>query len=395
MNFVAKLLRKNTSPARIIGFTLSNFIGLAIILGGLQFYLDIRSIWEDDDSFIKTDYLVVNKKITSENTFAGASSSFSEEEIANIERQPWVASVGRFSSADYHVSASLNQGGRGMSTSMFFEAIPGEYVDVPASQWGYREGSDEVPIIISKDYLTLYNFGFASAAGLPQMSEGLMSGIPLTLRLNSEDGLRSMQLHGRVAGYSNRLNTILVPQEFLDLTNRELGTGAKRQPARLIIRTSSPGDVAIADYMESHNLEIAGDKSSSSASFLLKVIVGIILAIGLTITLLSFFILMLSISLLIEKNRDKLHSLLMLGYDLKAVAAPYNVIVAAACATALVLSVAGLLAMRAYYLPALAGLGAETASVLPALLTGMLLTAVIIILNIAAIRKKTKAAWRL
>ena len=31
-----------------------------------------------------------------------------------------------------------------------------------------------VPVIISKDYLALYNFGFAGSAGLPQMSEGVM-----------------------------------------------------------------------------------------------------------------------------------------------------------------------------------------------------------------------------
>ena len=42
MNIIGKLLRKNTSPARIAGFMLSNFLGLAIILGGLQFFMDAR-----------------------------------------------------------------------------------------------------------------------------------------------------------------------------------------------------------------------------------------------------------------------------------------------------------------------------------------------------------------
>lgn len=41
---------------------LSNFLGLAIILGGLQFFMDARSIWEDDDSFIRSDYMVINKR---------------------------------------------------------------------------------------------------------------------------------------------------------------------------------------------------------------------------------------------------------------------------------------------------------------------------------------------
>ena len=46
MKIIDRLLRRNTSAARVAGFVISNFIGLAIVLGGLQFYLDARSIWQ-------------------------------------------------------------------------------------------------------------------------------------------------------------------------------------------------------------------------------------------------------------------------------------------------------------------------------------------------------------
>ncbi len=393
MNIADRLLRKNTSPARIAGFVLSNFLGLAIILGGLQFYIDARSIWEDDDSFIRSDYMVINKRVTSENTFGGAT-GFSAAEREDIEKQPWVKRVAPFSTADYRVSASLMQQGIGLSTHMFFESIPGDFVDVPASQWRWREGDDEIPVIISKDYLTLYNFGFASSAGLPQMSEGLMSGIPLTLTLRSDDGMRSVQFHGRVAGYSNRLNTILVPQEFMDWSNARLGMGKEKDPSRLIIEVSSPGDVAIKDYMAAHDYEIAGDKSATSASFLLRVVVGIVLAIGVVITVLSFFILLLSISLLMEKNRDKLHSLLMLGYDVRIVGAPYRRIVILASAGALVIATGCVFILRAFYLPALKGLEAEPGSVWLMLGIGMALTVAIILFNLLSISRKVVLAWR-
>lgn len=393
MNIADRLLSKNTSPARIAGFVLSNFLGLAIILGGLQFYIDARSIWEDDDSFIRSDYMVINKRVTSENTFGGVT-SFSAAEREDIEKQPWVKRVAPFSTADYRVSASLMQQGRGLSTHMFFESIPGDFVDVPASQWRWREGDDEIPVIISKDYLTLYNFGFASSAGLPQMSEGLMSGIPLTLTLRSDDGMRSVQFHGRVAGYSNRLNTILVPQEFMDWSNSRLGMGKVKDPSRLIIEVSSPGDVAIKDYMAAHDYEIAGDKSATSASFLLRVVVGIVLAIGVVITLLSFFILLLSISLLMEKNRDKLHSLLMLGYDVRTVGAPYRRIVILASAGAWIIATGCVFLLRTFYLPALKGLEAEPGSVWLMLGIGMALTVAIILFNLLSISRKVVLAWR-
>lgn len=275
MKLINRLLRKNTSPARIAGFVISNFIGLAIIVGGVQFYQDARSLWADDDSFIKSDYLVVNKKVTAANTWKDADSGFSEAEIADLKAQPWVRGVGEFMATDYKVWASVSAGGRGMSTMLFFESLPDEYVDAKGADWTFKPGDDVVPIIISKDYLALYNFGFAGSAGLPQMSESIMAGIPLRLVLTSDDGLRQKTLNARVTGFSNRLNTILVPRSFMEWSNAELGRGgAAAKPSRLVVDVSSPGDVAIKDYLSDHGLEVAGDKSGSSASFLLKLVVG-------------------------------------------------------------------------------------------------------------------------
>lgn len=394
MKLVDRLLRRNTSPARVAGFIISNFIGLAIVLGGLQFYLDARSIWEADDSFVSTDYLVVNKRITSEQTLGAAGSGFSDDEIRDLESQPWVRKVGRFTSNDFKAYMSVGAGDRGLSTYMFFESIPDGFVDVPSSQWAWRPGSNDVPIIISKDYLTLYNFGFASSAGLPQMSEGIMSGIPVRLSLRSEDGTRTETVMAHVAGYSNRLNTILVPQGFLEQANATLGSGSVRQPSRLIVDVSSPGDTAIAPYLEEHGLEVAGDKSASQASFMLKVVTGIVLGIGVVITLLSFFILLLSVSLIMEKNRDKLHSLLMLGYGLDSVGRPYVALVTVASVTAYALALCAMFVLRSYYLTPLTGLGAAGGSVMPTVGSGVGLTALIVAFNVMAVRRKVRGAWR-
>lgn len=394
-SLISRLLYKNTSIARIVGFVLSNFLGLAIVLGGLQFYLDAKSIWEDDESFIHSDYLVINKRVTSQNTFNGHSSSFTKDDLKEISEQPWVKRQASFSTANYKIYASIDQGGRGLSTNMFFESIPDSFVDAASSQWGWREGSDEIPVIISKDYLSLYNFGFATSAGLPQMSEGLMSGIPLTLTLRSNDGERTMQFNGRVAGYSNRLNTILVPQDFMDWSNRELGSGEIQNPSRIIVEVSSPGDVAIKKFLDSKDWELAGDKSATSASFLLKVVIGIILAIGVVITLLSLFILLLSISLLMEKNREKLHRLFMLGYGLSTVGSPYRTIAIGSSVLALLLAVTATFILRNFYIDSLAGLGATPGNIWFTICAGLLLTLLIILFNLLSIRRKIHRAWRL
>lgn len=395
MNLVSRLLRKNLSTAQTLGFILSNFIGLAIVVTGLQFYEDVSAIWQKEDSFLKTDYLVVNKKVTSGNTLGQSKSTFTDGEISDLAAQPWVRSVGRFTAADYRVSAALDNGGRSLSTFMFFESIPDNYLDINPMQWQYREGSGEVPIIISKDYLTLYNFGFAASAGLPQLTEQMLSSIPMRLHIAGNDGTRQADFRGRVVGFSNRLNTILVPEAFMTWSNREFGSGVTPPSSRLVIDVSSPGDVAIDKYLEAHDLESAGDKSASQASFLLNVVTGIIMAVGAVITVLSLFILMLSISLLMQKNRAKLHSLLQLGYDPGRVGAPYRNIVIISSAVAFLLAVVAMSLFRFYYIGAIEGLGGASGNLWLAPGVGMLLTAVIITFNLLAVRRKVVSAWRL
>ena len=393
MNIIHRLLRKNLSMAQLAGFTLANFIGLLIVLLGLQFYTDVRSIWQDEDSFMKKDYLVINKRVSGSGLLTGERASFSADEIADLEKQSWVRKVGRFSSADYRLSASIEQAGRSMSTYMFFESIPSEFVDVDSDEWGYEEGDNVVPIIISKDYLSLYNFGFASSTGLPQFSETMIGSIPMRLRISSAKG--SAELQGRIVGFSNRLNTILVPQEFMDWSNQRYGrtAGARADPSRLIIDVSSPGDVKIKDYIAEHGYEIAGDKANSTASYFLNVATGVVLAIGAVITILSLFVLLLSISLLMQKNRQKMHSLIMLGYELKEVGRPYRQLVVAVNAVAYLLAAGAMLAMRMLYIDAVRAMGASDATVWMSLGVGAMITIVVILFNIISINRKVALAF--
>ena len=393
MNIIQRLLRKNLSMAQLVGFTLANFIGLLIVLLGLQFYTDVCSIWQDEDSFMQKDYLVINKRVSGSGLLTGERASFSADEIADIEKQSWVRKVGRFSSADYRLSASIEQAGRSMSTYMFFESIPSEFVDVDSDEWGYEEGDNVVPIIISKDYLSLYNFGFASSTGLPQFSETMIGSIPMRLRISSAKG--SAELQGRIVGFSNRLNTILVPQEFMDWSNQRYGrtAGARADPSRLIIDVSSPGDVKIKDYIAEHGYEIAGDKANSTASYFLNVATGVVLAIGAVITILSLFVLLLSISLLMQKNRQKMHSLIMLGYELKEVGRPYRQLVVAVNAVAYLLAAGAMLAMRMLYIDAVRAMGASETTVWMSLGVGAMITIVVILFNIISINRKVASAF--
>lgn len=392
---INRLLRKNVSGVQMAGFLLSNFIGLAIVLAGVQFYEDVRSIWENENSFISKDYLVINKRVTASNTLGSSSSDFTRAEIEDLESQPWVRKVGLFATPGYKVTAGFNSGSHHLTTDLFFESIPTEFIDLGDTDWHFNPLKGEVPVIISKDYLTLYNFGFAASSGMPQMSEQMMSSLPMDLTLTSYDGNRQGSFTGRIVGYSNRLNTILVPEDFLKWSEERFGLGElDKSPRRLVVDVNSPGDVAIKEYLDANGLEQAGDKSGSQASYLLNVITGVMLAVGGVITLLSFFILLLSISLLMQKNKAKLHDLLMLGYTPRAVGAPYIKLVVTVSAVSLLLGIIAMLGLRALYIGRLAGVdGASDTGVLVSVSVGLLLALLSVCFNIVSVRRKVRSAF--
>ena len=82
-----------------------------------------------------------------------------------------------------------------------------------------------MPIIIPRNYLGLYNSAFAQSQGLPLLSEATMSSLPLQLDLSGAG--EEVQLRGRIVGFSNRLNTLLVPLPFLEAMNERLAPGAE------------------------------------------------------------------------------------------------------------------------------------------------------------------------
>ena len=392
-NIIWKLLRQHISKGQLIGFAIANLIGLTIVLLAVQFYRDVRPVFNDEESFIRKDYLLITRAVTGAGAMMGNNSEFSDADISDLEAQPWCRQVGRFLNSDFAIDARLGVGsGHAMRSQFFFEAIPDEFIDIDPDQWGFNPAKPDVPVIISRDYLSLYNFGFAATQGMPKISEGQAEMIPLEFTL-SGNGKRDV-MPGRIVGFSNRLNTVIVPEEFMEWANARYGTGIKQQPQRLIVEVSSPGDVKIEQYMDEHHYEVAGDKmSTSKANYFLTVISGIVIAVGIIISLLSFFVLMLSIYLLLQKNTRKLQDLLLLGYSPREVSKPYILLVVGLNAAVLVAAIVLMLLGRTTYMGMIHAFGVSGAGIGVAVLVGILIMGAITAGNIHAIRRKVNALW--
>lgn len=395
-SIVWHLLRRNISAAQLAGYAIANLIGLAIVLTAIQFYRDVTTVWEAEDSFISRDYLIISKKV--EGVQLGPTANeFTPGEIAQIEEQPWLRKVGRFKSAEFNVAASVDMMGKEMSTALFLEAIPDEFFDVKPRGWQWVPGNDpdhlpQVPIIISKDYLTLYNFGFAASRGMPQVSEATIGQLPLKISVSGNG--RQMTLDGRIVGFSSRLNTFAVPETFLEWANTALSDQPAANPSRLILEVNTPGDPAIGRFLQQHGYESAGDKADNGrAAYFLSVITAVVIGVGVVISLLAFFILLLSIYLLLQKNKEKLRSLMMLGYSPGAVARHYYFIVVLINGCVLIGAIAAMLIARHLWSAPLSEIGVEGGSPWMSMLVGLAIMALITAGNLWAIASNVRRTF--
>lgn len=384
-----KLLRQHVSVAQLVGFALANLCGMVIVLVSVQFYKDVLPVFTQGDSFMKKDYLIVSKRVSTLGSVVGRSSAFSSTEQAELEEQPFTKSVGAFTPARFRVSAGMGMQGMQLSTALFFESVPDAYVDTDLEGWSFSPGQEEIPIVLPRNYLNLYNFGFAQSRSLPQLSEGVLGMMKLDIRISGRGQVRQMK--GRIVGFSDRLNTILVPEAFMNWANATYGDQKEAGPSRLIVEVKNPADDRIAKYLKDKGYETEGDKlDAGKTTWFLKMIVGIVLAVGLVISVLSFYILMLSIYLLLQKNTKKLETLLLVGYSPARVARPYQVLTVVLNAVVLALGLLVVSLVRSGYLDVLGRMFPQMkgGSMAVAVTAGIVLFLIVSAINVAAIRKK-------
>ena len=392
LTLIWQLLRKHISIFELAIFFIANLIGMTVILSGVQIYSDLKPILTGENSLIGNDYIVITHAVER----VGINTEvFSKEDIEALRQLEPVNNVGSFSASKFEVDGSIMFNGRRLSTMLFFESVPDEFIDVETRSWDYNNGDTTIPIILPRNYLNLYNFGFSSTQNLPQITEDIIKSVSLGLRL-SGNGITD-DYTGRIVGFSDRINTILVPNDFLSWANKRYADINDQDPTRLILEVSNPSEPELITFFEEHNYEIENKPSESSkALFILKVCVAIIIAIGVIFCILSIIILTLSIYLLLQKNVNKLENLVLIGYTPRRVATPYKVMTLVLNLSILAISLVLIYIAKEHYMTYLSEIAGRTLTSSPttAILTGIIFTTIIIAFNFFIINRKIREISR-
>ncbi len=374
-----RLQRKTLIPAQIAGYAATLLVGAAIVMLACQLYADLRPLLTQQTDVFRGHAITLSKNVGALQSFNKRGIYFSDKEIAELEAQPFVAQVARFTSSAFHSKASITFGGQGLYTDLFFEGVPDRYIDVSSDDWRWDSTSNFLPVIVPEDYLSLYNFGFAESQALPVLSKGTIEQVVFTVTLDGNGHSRSFR--SRIVGFSGKINTILAPEEFLAWANREFGSDETNPPSRLLVELADASDERIPRFMEEHNYNIKQDElESSKMVFFFRAAMAFLLAVALIIIALSVAFIIMSLNVIVQKNHDLFRNLHDIGYSPQQIARYYRRTVGIITAADMALATVAALILRGVYVGKLSTMFTIEGSVWPIVIAAAVLTAALIII---------------
>ncbi len=286
-------------------------IGVFILLCSLQMYINLNELLKDKSApKAGADFLSVTKLITNENM--GKNNSFSPADINLLKNQPFIEAAAPLISNQFRVKASAGNI-IPYSTDLFLESVDEAFIDTVPPNFKWEQGQVDVPIIFSSDFMEMYNV-FAPSQDLPQLSEKTMSSVNIILECYTPFGVKNFR--ARIVALSDRINSVLVPHNFLTWANKNFGGVSNVNASRVYIKTKDANNPDLINFLESNGLRVNKDKTKFGR--VKKVLQGVVTGIGsfgLLVVILSLVLFSFYLQLMIAKSKDNLQLLLLLGFS--------------------------------------------------------------------------------
>ncbi|MBR1766424.1 MAG: hypothetical protein IJ745_05230 [Bacteroidales bacterium] len=352
-NMLSKLQKKTLIPTQVAGYAATLLVGAAIVMLACQLYADIRPLLTQQTDIFRGHSVTLSKNVGVMQTVNKKGIYFTDKEVEELERQPWVEHVARFASSAFHAKASIAFGGQGIYTDLFFEGVPDRYVDVQSEAWRWDSTESFIPVIIPEDYLNLYNFGFAESQSLPVIAKGTVEQVQFAVTLSGRG--KSRTFRSRIVGFSGKINTILAPEDFIGWANREFGEAENSAASRLLVELGDASDERIPRFMEEHRYNVKQDElENSKMVFFFRVAMVFLIAVAMIIIVLSVAFIIMSLNVIVQKNRDLYRNLYAIGYSPRQIARFYRRTVGIITVADLAVAMAVAMVLRSWYVGRLA-----------------------------------------
>lgn len=286
-------------------------IGVVLLLSSVQLYININQLLKDKNpkrtgyDFISVTKTITNANMASDNRFTAA-------DIKEIQAQNFVEGAAPLIANQFRVKASAGNI-IPFSTDLFVESLNNAFIDTVPPNFTWNEGQTDVPIIFSADLLEMYNV-FAPGQELPQMSAETISSINIILECYGPAGVQNFR--GHIVALSDRINSILVPESFMQMANQKFGGVNNILASRVYLKTKDANNPELLNFLAKKEYHINKDKTRfGRIKQILQGIVSGLGGFGVLVILLAMAIFAFYLQLMIARSKENLQLLLLLGYS--------------------------------------------------------------------------------
>lgn len=308
-HLLKKIIQTGVGRGRFVMAAIGLTIAMLLILSAVQIQVNYNELLygkSNQDSI--ANFLVVAKVINGNNR----ENVLSNEEIDKLRKHPFIEKVGLLTASRFKVSAQSPSERFPFYTDMFFESVPDEFIDVKSDDWKWEPGSTTIPLIIPNQFLDLYNFGFAPSQNLMQLTQSMVMALPIVLNVTFQG--QPIRFTGKVVGFSDRISSVLVPQNFLAIANKQFGTQVEARPSRVVIRTTDPGNPELVKFLKDNGLATDADKTRfSQYRKIVNTVVSASWLTGAVMLLFALLVFSLFIQLTIASTKNEINLLVTLG----------------------------------------------------------------------------------
>ncbi|MFL5811196.1 MAG: hypothetical protein ACJ749_16865 [Flavisolibacter sp.] len=288
-------------------------IGVLLLLCSVQMYINIQQLL-GKNSIRKNgfDFISITKTVTNETMGQPDKNLFRQDEINEIKSKSFVDDVTPLVANQFRVQLSAGAI-IAFKTDLFLESLDNSFIDTVPPSFHWQEGQMNIPVIISSDFLEAYNV-FAPGQGLPQVSQETATNIPVTISCSGNG--RQATFGGSVVAFSDRINSVLVPKNFLEWANQNFGEQSAKGFARLYIKTKDANNPDLLNFLDLKNYKVNKDKIKFGRTK--QTLQGIFSALGvfgLLVVVMALMLFSFYLQLVIARSKDNLQLLLLLGYS--------------------------------------------------------------------------------
>lgn len=315
MTMLNKLLFRNQDRKQLVIAMIGSFMGITFLVTSIHYLIKVSEFGEGTD-ILGPNTIIVQKKVTDANILGFSNTDFSLDQLDEMRKLPFIEEVKPVISNDFDVYFETKDKLLPVpfGTDIFIQTVDPSFIDTNAKEWNWKPEDESIPIIMPREFLVMLNT-FASAQGIPQVSEDIAKKIRFKLSIRNEDRTKKEWHYAHIIGFTSSVSAILVPETFMTYGNENYSDGSEAKITQVMISGKEGQFGKVEDYMTENGLE---SKESQMAIGRLKSIVGTLFLVVLGISVIAVFVsglvLIQYMQLLITKNMYEVRTLMRIGY---------------------------------------------------------------------------------